>query len=187
MKDRLSDFKKFINRGNVVDMAVGVAVASAFTSIVNAFTKGVISPLIALVTGTSHLDEAKWIIREEVLEGEEVIVPEVAILWGSILQAVINFLIIAIVLYTVMKISASIRRHAEKIRNGVVNKLTDLDERVAAEEARLKAEAEEAERLKAEAEAEAARAAKEKEDAERARREREEALLTEIRDLLKNK
>jgi large conductance mechanosensitive channel len=187
MKQHINDFKKFINRGNVVDMAVGVAVASAFTGIVNAFTKGVISPLIALVTGTSHLDEAKWVIREEVLEGEEVIVPEVAILWGSILQAIINFLLIAAVLYTVMKISASIRRHAEKIRTGVINRFTDADERAAEEEARLKAEAERAEKLKAEAEAEAERIAKEKEDAERARLEREEALLTEIRDLLKNK
>jgi large conductance mechanosensitive channel len=185
MKQHLSDFKKFINRGNVVDMAVGVAVASAFTAIVNAFTKGVISPLIALITGTSHLDEAKWVIREQVLEGEEVIVPEVAILWGSILQSIINFLLIAAVLYTVMKISASIRRQAEKLRADVINHLINPDCKNAEEEAKLKAEAAEAARLLAEGEAK--KALQEKEEAERARLEREEALLTEIRDLLKNK
>lgn len=187
MKQHLSDFKKFINRGNVVDMAVGVAVASAFTAIVNAFTKGVISPLIALITGTSHLDEAKWVIREQVLEGEEVIVPEVAILWGSILQAVINFLLIAAVLYTVMKISASIRRQAEKLRADVINHLINPDCKNAEEEAKLKAEAEAAEAARLLAEEEAKKALWEKEEAERARLEREEALLTEIRDLLKNK
>jgi large conductance mechanosensitive channel len=187
MKQYFNEFKKFISRGNVVDMAVGVAVASAFTSVVNAFTKGVISPLIALVTDTSHLDEAKWVIREEVLEGEEVIIPEVSILWGSILQAIINFILVATVLYTVMKISASIRRHAEKLRNNVVNRLTDADERAAEEEAKLKAEAEEAEKARILAEEEAKRALEEKEAAKEARLEREEALLTEIRDLLKNK
>ena len=179
MKQHFNEFKKFISRGNVVDMAVGVAVASAFTSVVNAFTKGVISPLIALVTDTSHLDEAKWVIREEVLEGEEVIIPEVSILWGSILQAIINFILVATVLYTVMKISAAIRRHAEKLRNNVVNRLKDADER-AAEEAKLKAEAEEAEKARILAEEEAKRALEEKEAAKEARLEREEALLTEI-------
>ena len=187
MKQHFNEFKKFISRGNVVDMAVGVAVASAFTSVVNAFTKGVISPIIALVTDTSHLDEAKWVIREEVLEGEEVIIPEVSILWGSILQAIINFILVATVLYTVMKISAAIRRHAEKLRNNVVNRLKDADERAAEEEEKLKAEAEEAEKARILAEEEAKRALEEKEAAKEARLEREEALLTEIRDLLKNK
>ena len=186
MKQQLSDFKKFINRGNVVDMAVGVAVASAFTAIVNAFTKGVISPLIALITGTSQLDEAKWVIREEVIEGEEIIVPEVAILWGSILQAIINFLLIAAVLYTVMKISASIRRQAEKLREGVINHLTNQSGNDA-EEAKQKAEAEAAEAARLLAEEEAKKALQEKEETDRARLEREVALLTEIRDLLKNK
>ena len=53
MRKFWQDFKKFISRGNVIDMAVGVAVATAFTAIVTAFTKGFISPLIALMTGHS--------------------------------------------------------------------------------------------------------------------------------------
>ncbi len=186
MKKLVGDFKKFITRGNVVDMAVGVAVASAFTSIVNAFTKGVISPIIALLTGDSNLEEAKWVIREEVLnEAEEVVVAEVAILWGSILQAIINFLLIAVVLFVVIKITELVRRQAERLHNEVKNRLTDADKAAKAEEERLKAEAEEAERLAKEAEEEAARIAKEKEEAETARRKEEIALLSEIRDLLK--
>ena len=181
MKQIFGDFKKFVNRGNVVDMAIGVAVASAFTSIVNAFTKGVVSPIIALLTDSSHLEDAKWIIREEVLDGETVVVAEVAILWGLILQSVINFILIAAVLFTVMRIAASIRERANKIRTKVINKFTDADERAAEEEARAKAEAEEAERLAAEQE----RIEKEAKEAEAARLVRQEQLLTEIRDLLK--
>ncbi len=187
VKKLAGDFKKFITRGNVIDMAVGVAVASAFTSIVNAVTKGIISPIIALLTGDSNLDEVKWIIREEVLdEAGEVVTAEVAILWGSIVQAAINFLLIALVLFAVIKIVAMVRRQAEKIRDGVKNHFSNEDELAKAEEERLKAEAEEAERLAKEAEAEAIRIAKEKEEAEAARLVREEALLTEIRDLLKS-
>lgn len=189
MKKLVADFKKFINRGNVVDMAIGVAVASAFTSIVNAFTKGVVSPIIALLTDTSHLEEAKWIIREQVLDadGETVLVSEVAILWGLILQSTINFVLIAVVLFAVMKIASAIRERAQKIHEGVVNHFSDADERAAEEAAKAKAEAEEAERLAAEAKAEEERIAKEKADAEAARLVRQEELLTEIRDLLKNK
>ena len=184
MKKLIEEFKKFIKRGNVVDMAVGVAVASAFTAIVNAFTKGFISPLIALLTGESNLDEVKLIIRPEVTEtvGEETVVvqQEVALLWGAFLQAIINFFIIALALFTVMKVVSTIRARAEKFSKDVKNHFSDEDEKAAAKAAAEKAESEE----KARAEAEAA--AEEKAN-EVERLKREEALLVEIRDLLRNK
>ena len=85
MKKFWEDFKKFIKRGNVVDMAVGVAVATAFTAIVTAFTKGFITPLLALLTGNAQTAELKWVIRPEVVDEMtgEVITAEVAILWGG--------------------------------------------------------------------------------------------------------
>jgi large conductance mechanosensitive channel len=188
MRKLFEEFKKFIKRGNVVDMAVGVAVASAFTAIVNAFTKGFISPLIAMLTGESQLEEMKWIIRPEVLdEAGEVVVAEISILWGAFIQAMVNFLIIAIALFAVMKIATAVRERAEKINKDIRSRLTDEDEKLAQEAAKAKAEAEEAERIEAEKIAEAERVKREVEEAEKARLEREEALLTEIRDLLKQK
>ncbi len=188
MRKLFEEFKKFIKRGNVVDMAVGVAVASAFTAIVNAFTKGFISPLIAMLTGESQLEEMKWIIRPEVLdEAGEVVVAEISILWGAFIQAMVNFLIIAIALFAVMKIATAVRERAEKINKEIRSRLTDEDEKLAQEAAKAKADAEEAERAEAEKIAEAERAEKEAKEAEKARLEREEALLTEIRDLLKQK
>ena len=103
MKKLFADFKKFIKRGNVVDMAVGVAVASAFTAIVSAFTTGFIAPLLTLITGESTLDEMKWIIRAAVMDGETVVEPEVAFLWGPFVHAIINFLIIAFTLFLMLK------------------------------------------------------------------------------------
>ena len=198
MKKFWADFKKFITRGNVVDMAVGVAVASAFTAIVTAFTKGFITPLLALLTNDSDLTEMKWVIRDEVLDstGEIVEVAEVALLWGAFVQKIIDFLIIALTLFIVMRIASAVAAHSAKIRANVANALTHKDEeeaaRLAAEEA-AKAEAEaEAARIAAEeaekaaaAEAEALRLAEEEKQKEKARLEREEALLTEIRDLLR--
>ena len=181
MKKFWEDFKKFIKRGNVVDMAVGVAVATAFTAIVTAFTKGFITPLLALLTGNAETAELKWVIRaEELNEAGEVVTAEVAILWGGFVQAIIDFLIVAFVLFIIMRIVSQIGTRFKK--------LIEDEEKLAAEKAeREKAEAEaaaakaEAERIAAE---EAAKAAEECAK-EKARLEREESLLVEIRDLLR--
>ena len=185
-----ADFKKFITRGNVVDMAVGVAVASAFTAIVTAFTKGFVTPLLSMLTSNTNLSEMKTILRPEKIDPitEEIITPEVALLWGDFLHAIVNFLIIALSMFMIMRIAATVRNHYVKISEKV--KEFAKEEEIAAKKAKeaeekAKAEAE----AKAKAEAEAAEAARiEAEKAEdKARLVREEELLREIRDLLKAK
>lgn len=193
MKKFWQDFKKFISRGNVVDMAVGVAVASAFTKIVNAFTNGFISPLLALLTGGASLSDAKTVVRPEISHIDEAGVTvveqsEVAILWGAFIQVIIDFLIIALALFIVMRVSSALRARAEKITKSV----TDMLNAEAAEKAAAEAEANRLlEEEKAKAEAEAKRLEEERlaaeAKAERDRLESEIRLLTEIRDLLKNK
>ena len=191
MKKFFAEFKKFISRGNVVDMAIGVAVANAFTAIVKAFTNGFISPLLALLSNGSDMSELKWVIREEVFElseaGEKTVISaEVSILWGAFLQAIFDFLIIALALFIVLKVVTALNERAKEIHNKIESKIReeelalakakeDEEKAKAAEEAKLaeeKAKLAEEERLA-------------KEIAERERLEREEALLTEIRDLLK--
>ena len=96
------DFKKFISRGNVVDMAIGVVVATSFSAIVSKFTAAFISPLIALLTDGASLAELKWVARPETLDAEgNVLVAEVSFAWGAFVQAIIDFLIIALVLFIV--------------------------------------------------------------------------------------
>ena len=200
MKKFWADFKKFITRGNVVDMAVGVSVASAFTAIVTALTTGFITPLLALLTNDSDLSEMKWVIREAEyvkdpltnLITEEIAVAEVSLLWGAFVQKIIDFLIIAFTLFIVMRVASAVAAHSAKLRQNMINALTHKDELEAAakaeEEAKAAEEAAETERLAAEEAAkaeEAARLAEEEKQQQKARLEREEALLTEIRDLLK--
>lgn len=186
MKDKTkgfwAEFKKFISKGNVVDMAVGVAVATAFTAIVTAFTKGFIAPILSLLSNNASLSDMKWVIRPEVAEiaadgTKTVTTPEVAILWGAFLQSIIDFLLIALVMFILLKIVMSVTKKAEKMRLELTG--DDKEREKAAAEAKAKEEAEKkaAEEAKAAAEAEIA--------AEKARKARELELLEQIAASLK--
>lgn len=170
------DFKAFISRGNVVDMAIGVVVASAFKDIVTKFTSAFLSPLIALLTDGADLTELKWIIRPEVLDEEgNVTVAEVSFAWGSFVQSIIDFLIIAFVLFLVIRIFTKAANKAKELSKS--KEEIEAEEKAAAE-AKAKEEAEK----KA---AEEARLAVEAEKAAAKEREIETvALLKEIRDSL---
>lgn len=193
MKNFWTEFKKFITRGNVVDMAVGVTVATAFTAIVSAFTKGFISPILALLTSDANLSEAKWVIRPELTElgadGQVVVTrAEVAIMWGGFLQAILDFLLIAFILFVMMKIAHRLSTRASKLTTDLKS-MAGIGAEEAAAAAKAKAEAEEKAKAEEAAKAEAARLEAEKKEAEaRAEADRlrkEIELLTEIRDLLK--
>ena len=109
MKNFMNEFKKFISRGNVVDMAVGVIVGSAFTAIVNSLVKDVITPIIGILTGGVDFTQMKYVITPATEE-----VAEVAILYGNFIQAIINFLIIAFVVFCMVKIINTMREKLEK-------------------------------------------------------------------------
>jgi large conductance mechanosensitive channel len=99
-----SEFKTFIARGNVVDMAVGVVVGSAFTAIVNQLVQGIINPLIGKLIGDINLSDLKIVLTEAVMDAEGVVTkPEVAILYGSFIQAIINFLLVAFSVFLIVR------------------------------------------------------------------------------------
>ena len=104
-KGFIGEFKEFVSRGNVVDMAVGVVVGTAFTAIVNSLVKEVIMPFVGWLIGDMDFSNFKWILKPA--EGET---PEVAILYGSFINQVINFFIIAFVIFTVVKMLNSFKR-----------------------------------------------------------------------------
>jgi len=99
-----SEFKTFIARGNVVDMAVGVVVGSAFTAIVNQLVQGIINPLIGKLIGDINLSDLKIVLTEAVMDAEGVVTkPEVAIMYGSFIQAIINFLLVAFSVFLIVR------------------------------------------------------------------------------------
>jgi len=100
-----ADFKKFITKGNVIDLAVAVVIGSSFNAITNGLVKFVINPVISLLTNGISLSEWKTVLREEVLdEAGNVVTAPVEILWGEWVQTIIQFFIIAFTVFFVVRI-----------------------------------------------------------------------------------
>lgn len=167
MKAFFKDFKAFITRGNVIDMAVGVVIGGSFGKIVTGLVNFIINPFVALFVKSGSLDSIKTVITPAVLdEAGEILTPEVAILWGTWAQTVIDFLITALCIFCVLRVImiAKNKMEAKKI----------AEEKAKAEEEKAKAD-----------EAAAALAARQTalEEAQLSQAK----LLEEIRDILKNK
>ena len=98
-KGLIAEFKEFISKGNVMNLAVGVIIGAAFQNIVTALTNSFINPLIALVTGGCERDEAGNLI----LVGGQFTINGVSFDYGSFISAVLNFLIMAAILFAMVK------------------------------------------------------------------------------------
>ena len=90
-------------KGNVVDMAVGVIVGGAFGKIVTSLVSDIMMPAVGVLCGGLNFTDWKWVVHEAVMDGEEVVKPEVAITWSNFLQVVFEFLIIALCIFLVVK------------------------------------------------------------------------------------
>ena len=134
-------------KGNVIDMAVGVVIGAAFGKIVSSLVDDIIMPLVGVATGGINFTDYKIVLQKAVMDGQEVITPEVTMNWGAWVQTIVDFLIVAFCIFVMIKFMNNLRKRAEKAQK------------------------------EEEAAAAAAPAAPTK----------EEELLTEIRDILKNK
>jgi large conductance mechanosensitive channel len=106
----LKEFKEFAMKGNLVDIAVAFVMGAAFSRVVTAFTGGLVAPLVGMLTG-KDLSQNKWVIKEEIKDAAGVVTqPEVALLWGAFLTAVIDFIIVAFVMFLVIKAINSMKK-----------------------------------------------------------------------------
>jgi large conductance mechanosensitive channel len=136
MKKFFAEFKKFIMRGNVVDMAVGVTVGSAFTAIVNGLTNFILKPIInwvlAMIFGANSLTDLYTFLKvsyKDVLDeagaviGQEVdLANSIYIDWGSFINAILNFFIIAFVLFCIVKLVNKMREEAKEAKAERISK-----------------------------------------------------------------
>ena len=134
MKKFFKEFKEFITRGNVLDMAVGIIVGSAFTAIITALVANILTPLINWIPGADNTGALQVVLRKAVLdEASNVLTEALVIDFGAVISAVITFLITAFVLFIILKTINSIRKKGEKLREQLKKKEEEEIKDVAAE------------------------------------------------------
>lgn len=128
MKKFWAEFKKFIAKGNIVDLAIAVVIGSAFNKIVSSLVNDVIMPLISCAVGGADVSDWKWVITPAEYDASgNIVVAESALRYGSFIQTIIDFLIIALTLFIMFKIVTYSK-----------NKLTELGDTIVTETNKLK-------------------------------------------------
>ncbi|MBR8785562.1 Large-conductance mechanosensitive channel [Porphyromonas levii] len=110
----VKEFKEFVNRGNVVDMAVGIVVGGAFGKIVTSFVNDVLMPPLGLLLGGVDFKDMKWVLQPGTLDEAGEMVGEVALNYGMFIQSVIDFLLIALAIFSVIKAMNKLKRKKEE-------------------------------------------------------------------------
>jgi large conductance mechanosensitive channel len=105
----MTEFKEFAMKGNVVDMAVGIIIGAAFGKIVASFVKDVIMPPLGVMMGGVDFSDLKYVIQEA--QGK---VPEVAIKYGVFVQTVVDFLIVALAIFVMVKVMNRLKKQEEE-------------------------------------------------------------------------
>lgn len=206
MKNFFGEFKKFITRGNVLDMAVGVIVGGAFTAIVNGLSNFVLKPIInwllAVIMGKGSLENIVTFLGEPAYKLDTDGVTQVIdmansfyIDWGSLINAIINFFLIALVLFTIVKIMNKVKENNGKLQEEIKKNTLDKNERKELKAAGISLKDKEAikeyfDKKKAEEQAKAEEEAKRLEEqakADRLANPTVEDLLKDIKALLENK
>ena len=126
MKKFIDEFKKFINRGSVIDLAVGFIIGAAFKDIVNSLVKDILTPIISLIVGEEGFSNYMYVIARDV-ETNEVIN---AIYYGNFIQAILDFFIIALVVFLIVKGINKANERMEKAKVEVVEEVKEVVEEV---------------------------------------------------------
>ena len=199
MKKFFGEFKKFITRGNVLDMAVGVIVGGAFTGIVNGLSNYILKPiinwLIALVLGKEGLSGAITYLSKVEVDGVVDLANSIYIDWGAFISSIINFLLIAIVLFSIVRIMNKLREENNEFREGLKKHIISREERKELKAKGIKLYdidavrkfVEEKEQEEKRLLEEKKKAEEEKAKAERLANPTVEDLLKDIREILKDK
>jgi len=112
----LREFKEFAMKGNLLDIAVGFVMGAAFNTLVKTFTEGVVSPLVGLIFQTDFKD-LKWVLKKGSVDAEGVVVPDIVLEYGAFLTATLDFIIMAFVMFMIIKGVNSLRR--QKVEDAV--------------------------------------------------------------------
>ncbi len=128
-----ADFKKFISKGNIIDLSVAVVIGAAFNKIVNSLVNDLIMPLISLVTGGASVSDWKYVVKEATYDAAgNLLTAETAFNYGVFLQAIIDFLIVALTIFVILRIIVNSQRGfknlSKKMEKSLKNAIKKGDE-----------------------------------------------------------
>lgn len=130
MKKFFAEFKTFIKKGNVVDLAVALVIGTAFNKIVSSLVNDIIMPLVSLMVGGKDVTDWKWIIQKAQYDANgNVIVAETALKYGMFIQTIIDFLIIAMTVFIIIKIFKASTEKLAKISKTIINETKELTQK----------------------------------------------------------
>lgn len=130
-----NEFKEFALKGNMIDIAIGVIIGTAFNKVVDALVKNVFLPPLSFLTDGASFGDSKIVLRDAVVENENITIEEIAIGYGKFLEATIDFFIIALTVFMVVKVMNRLKNKAEDVKDETVKtpknielltKMTDL-------------------------------------------------------------
>ncbi|MDI9540324.1 MAG: large-conductance mechanosensitive channel protein MscL [Bacillota bacterium] len=125
-KGFIEEFKEFISKGNVLDMAMGVIIGGAFGKITSSLVNDVIMPIISILTGGIEFNGWKIVLKEAIVEADgTIIAAEVAINFGALVATVIDFLIIALTIFVIVKL---VNRFKDKLIKEAADKEKEEEE-----------------------------------------------------------
>lgn len=125
MKKIFEDFKNFAFKGNIIDMAIGIIIGTAFTAIINSLVSDILMPLITSATAGVRYEDLAWVLKEAVLDtAGEIVTPAVAIKYGLFLQNVVYFIIVAVSCFLAIRIitnsSNKFKAEADKLKKKII-------------------------------------------------------------------
>lgn len=114
------EFKEFAVKGNMIDIAIGVIIGTAFNKVVDVLVKEVLMPPLSFLTNGANWENRKIILREAILVDGKTTTEEIAIGYGKLIEAGVDFLIIAFTVFLVVKVMNSMKQKAEDPKNATV-------------------------------------------------------------------
>ena len=114
MKKFIDEFKEFIMRGNVLDMAIGVVIGGAFGKITSSLVNDLLLPFISWICGARDMTALNLIVRPEIVENGEIIQEAIVLGFGSFVGTIVDFLLIALVIFAIVKIANKAHSIREK-------------------------------------------------------------------------
>lgn len=114
------EFKEFAVKGNMIDIAIGVIIGNAFNKVIDVLVKQVFLPPLSMLTNGSSMENKKFILRDAVTDNGKTTVDEIAIGYGKFIEATVDFFIIALTVFVVVKVMNRLKNKAEDTKDATV-------------------------------------------------------------------